>query len=89
MSHEYVSNRPVWSPVFPPRLQLHSSAHHCQHLPSSLLIENASDQFVAPSAPCPAAFQIKANNLADKWLLLIVGQLNSETARQIPVGVIE
>jgi hypothetical protein len=47
--------------------QLHSSAHHCQRLPSSLLIENASGQFLAPSAPCPEAFPIKANVYSATW----------------------
>jgi hypothetical protein len=32
------------------------------------LIENASEQFVAPSAPCPEAFPIKANDFSDKCL---------------------
>ena len=48
------------------RPQLHSSAHHCQRLPSSLLIENASEQSLAPSASCPEAFPIKANDFSDK-----------------------
>jgi hypothetical protein len=39
-----------------------------QRLPSSLLIENASEQFIAPSAPGPEAFPIKANDYPDKWL---------------------
>jgi hypothetical protein len=32
----------------------------------SLLIENASEQFVAPSAPGPEAFPIKANDFTSK-----------------------
>ena len=50
------------------RPQLHSSAHHYQRLPSSLLIENASEQSAATSAPCPEAFPIKANDFSDKWI---------------------
>jgi hypothetical protein len=34
-------------------VQLHSSAHHCQRLPSSLLIENASEQSLAPLSTLP------------------------------------
>ena len=32
------------------------------------LIQNASEQFVAPSAPGPEAFPIKANDFPDKWI---------------------
>jgi hypothetical protein len=44
-----------------------AAPHHCQRLPSSLLIENASGQFLAPSAPCPEAFPIKANVYSATW----------------------
>jgi hypothetical protein len=37
-----------------------------QLLPSSLLTENASGAILAPSAPWPQAFPIKANDYADK-----------------------
>ena len=59
------------------RPQLHSSAHHCQRLPSSLLIENASEQFLAPSAPCPEAFPIKANDL---WGVILRRTCNGKKA---------
>jgi len=73
-THPYLASHPL--PTLTSRLlpaftcaesrpQLHSSAHHCQRLPSSLLIENASEQFVAPSAPGPEAFPIKANDLLE------------------------
>jgi hypothetical protein len=35
----------------------HSSAHHCQRLPSSLLIENASEQPSHPQHPAPRHFR--------------------------------
>ena len=48
--------------------QIHSSTHHCKRLLSSLLIGNASEQFIAPSASCPEAFPIKANDFSDTWV---------------------
>jgi len=38
---------------------------------SLALIENASEQFLAPSAPCPEAFPIKANDFSDRWFFAV------------------
>jgi len=87
-THPYLASHPL--PTLTSRLlpaftcaesrpQLHSSAHHCQRLPSSLLIENASEQFVAPSAPGPEAFPIKANDNTAKWF--IVGEVLGDFIR--------
>jgi hypothetical protein len=35
-------------------------------------IENASEQFLAPSASCPEAFPIKTNDFPDRWMLGVV-----------------
>ena len=43
------------------RPYLHSSARHCHRLPSSLLIENASEHGLATRTR-PEAFPIKAND---------------------------
>ena len=39
---------------------------------TSLFIENASEQFLAPSASCPEAFPIKASDFPDTWMLGVV-----------------
>jgi hypothetical protein len=60
------------SPIAESRPQLHKErANHCQRLPSRLLVENAPEQFIAPSATCPEAFPIKANNYSATCLDLI------------------
>jgi hypothetical protein len=43
--------------------QLHSSAHHCQRLPSSLLIENAPEHTPQPQHPAPRHFRSRLTTI--------------------------
>jgi hypothetical protein len=46
---------------------MHAAESHLYEK-SLALIENASEQFLAPSASCPEAFPIKANDYSAKWI---------------------
>src|SRR6202034_2265037 len=63
VSHEtiyrssFIQARGVLKKELVPRLQLHSSAHHCQPLPSSLLIEMPRSKSPSPQHTAPRHFR--------------------------------
>ena len=69
------STQPVTSSLFvlsieaKSRLSLHSSAHHCQRLPSSPLIENASEHLSRTNHPAPRHFRSRLTTFRPRGML--------------------